>query len=165
MSSEVMDVRIGGWAWMPKAHFNDQQLRNLRRSLTIYPRKTTDIAGARDPEPIELYDEGEDWFGVPRGFYAEKRSLWHREIVDASQGDPMGEFPSLWTAEGPFAEQADMVRKLLSQLEGHQWGGVLLQAGCGVGKTNVALEVAYRLGRRTMILVHKEVFLDQWRAH
>ncbi len=40
--------------------------------------------------------------------------------------------------------------------------GAILEAGCGKGKTVMALELARRLGMKTVVLVHKSFLMDQW---
>jgi superfamily II DNA or RNA helicase len=42
--------------------------------------------------------------------------------------------------------------------------GAMLCAGCGTGKTVMAICLAARLGRRTAILVHKQFLATQWAA-
>jgi superfamily II DNA or RNA helicase len=70
---------------------------------------------------------------------------------------------STWKAEGPFAEQKDILATLQHVIAGGPWGGGILQAGCGAGKTQIGVELAHRIGRSTMILVHKEFLLRQWK--
>lgn len=43
-------------------------------------------------------------------------------------------------------------------------GGAMLCSGCGTGKTVMAIALAARLGVRTVVLVHKQFLLEQWRA-
>lgn len=160
-----MDVTISGMAWVPISAFEPHQLRNLRESLTVLPRKTTDISEAEEPQPIQLYieDERRGLFGIPRAYYLQHKTLGHREIVRVSRGNQMRPLETKFRAAGPFAEQEDMLRMLLSKVEGQPWGGMLLKAGCGAGKTVVGIEFARRLGLQTLVLVHKEFFLRQWR--
>jgi len=159
-----MRVNISGMAWLRKSELAPHQLKNLREQLTIQPRKTTDIAAAEDPEPILLYqeDEARGFFGVPRAFYLERQTLMHDEVVDVSLGEPMRELGTLWRPDGPYKEQGDVVRFLESKMADQPWGGFILKAGCGFGKSITSIELARRFGRRTLILVHKEFFLKQW---
>lgn len=160
-----MQVTISGMAWLRTSELAPHQLKNLREQLTIQPRKTTDIAAAEDPDPIYLYQEDEDrgLFGTPRAFYMERQTLMHNEVVDVSYGEPMQEgLETLWRPDGPYKEQEDALRFLESKMEHQPWGGFILKAGCGFGKTITAIELARRFGKRTLILVHKEFFLKQW---
>lgn len=155
-----MAATIAGWVWLEG--LSAVQRGNLRARLTIYPRKTTDIAGAKTPEPLLLYREDGDRFAVPRGFWATENTGRHAERIAVTYGQPMRALATRWTAEGPFAEQAEIVDVLHRKLTAQPWGGGLLEANAGTGKTNVAIELARRLGCATMILVHKEFLLQQW---
>ena len=53
-------------------------------------------------------------------------------------------------------------RHVLDKLQNDRFHGGLLTAGCGVGKTTMALHIAYELKVRTAILVHTNVLLSQW---
>lgn len=161
----MLDVTISGMAWIKAAALEPHQLANLRESLTVYPRKVTDISAVEEPQPIPLYieDERRGLFGIPRAYYLQHKTLGHREIVRVSRGNQMRPLETKFRAAGPFAEQEDMLRMLLSKVEGQPWGGMLLKAGCGAGKTVVGIEFARRLGLQTLVLVHKEFFLRQWR--
>jgi superfamily II DNA or RNA helicase len=110
-----------------------------------------------------LYSEARDTIGVPRGFFAEKNTGGHDEVLRVTDGAPMNGVKSVLRFDGPFAEQAKAIEKMIEYTDKRDWGGFLLKAGCGFGKTNTALEFAHRVGSRTLILVHKEFFLRQWR--
>jgi len=156
-------VVIDRFAWLDTNELTAQQRKNLRRSLTIHPRKTSRL-NKKDPPSILLYEERprRKMFGVPREFYSERVTGDHDEVVKVCKGKPMSDFESLYTAEGPFDEQIEIMRRLEENAEGREWGGFLFKAGCGVGKTEVALEFARRRGRKTIILVHKEFLMKQW---
>jgi len=128
----MLDVTISGMAWVKRSSLEPHQLVNLRDSLTIFPKKTTDISSAEDPEPIPLFieDERRDLFGIPRAYYLKNKSLGHNEIVRVSRGGPMGDIETLYSAVGPFKEQEDALRLLESKVEGQPWAGMLLKAGC-----------------------------------
>lgn len=163
-----MTAIISGMAWIPSGDLSEEQKQALRRSLTVYPRLTSNIAGKATPDPVMMWDEDLErgLFGVPRSYYEKKRTGAHEEIVQVSHGAPMGAFlTSLWTADGPFKEQALVLEKMLQRTRESSWGGFLIQAGCGFGKSNVSIEFAFRLGRRTIILVHKEFLMRQWASY
>ena len=41
-------------------------------------------------------------------------------------------------------------------------GGGIISLGCGQGKTVVALNIIYRLQKKTLVVVHKEFLMNQW---
>ena len=155
-------MKVDGRVWLNKRDLEQHHLRNLRSKLTIHPTVNSEFS-AEVPAPVYLYKENEHWFGVPRGFYNKTKKQDHEELVMASGGGAMSAFDSKMRFEGPYAEQGNAIDTMMRYTEENPWGGFILRAGCGFGKTNVALEFARRLGRRTLILVHKEFFLRQWR--
>jgi superfamily II DNA or RNA helicase len=155
-------------AWLDRKELEPHQISNIMEQLTIRPRRTTMLGNEGPPDPIPLYDDQPEkgLIGVPRGYYLEKKSLFHEEVVRVSVGGPMQKLETKWRApeNGPYAEQVDALRVLESKMEDRQWGGMILKAGCSFGKTATAIELARRFGRKTVILVHKEFLLRQWRA-
>ncbi|MBN2256323.1 MAG: DEAD/DEAH box helicase family protein, partial [Anaerolineaceae bacterium] len=157
-----MQVRIGGLVWLPLDDLEDNQINNIKQKLTIYPRKTFEME-KEDPPPIFMFRETNTHIGVPRYWYEKHVSRTHDEILDVSYGAPMRDLATKYKASGRFEDQENALRVMANELEDKKWGGVLLRAGCGWGKTAAALEFARRLGHRTLILVHKDFFMDQWR--
>jgi superfamily II DNA or RNA helicase len=58
-------------------------------------------------------------------------------------------------------EQVPAVDTVINALDEPGKGAVLF-APCGKGKTVMGLEILRRLGRRTLVLVHKEFLVEQW---
>ncbi|MDD5511439.1 MAG: DEAD/DEAH box helicase family protein [Dehalococcoidales bacterium] len=158
-----MHVLVSGLVWIPLDELEIHQLDNIKKRLTVYPKKTTDIMSKADPPPIFMFEETDTHIGVPRNWYRKNMTKPHDETLQISYGAPMQKLSTRYRAEGHFAEQEDAMRVYHAKMEGLKWGGFLLKASCGFGKSPVALEIARRIGRRTLIMVHKEFFLDQWR--
>jgi len=156
-------VHVDGYVWLPTGSLTQNQKNNLKNALTVWPSAATGFPGKTRPAPIMLYKEQGNRLGVAREFFRQFSKDKHEEVVNVSDGEPMSDFISLMRFEGPFAEQGKAIERMMRYTEEHEWGGFLLKAGCGFGKTNTALEFARRLGRRTLILVHKEFFLRQWK--
>lgn len=153
----------GGWVWLRKADYAPAYLNHVRRVLTCYPSSTSEHSKA-EPPPIRLYEERREVLGVPRGWFIDQDHDRAEVIERVSDGGAIhASVKSLMRFEGPFKEQGRAIEIMRDYMDDKGYGGFLLQAGCGFGKTNTALELAYRNGRRTLILVHKEFFLAQWR--
>jgi len=157
-----MKVVVSGMVWLPKSELSSQNIRNIKDRLVFRPRRTTDIGAKADPAPIYMYSDHERYLGVPRDWYLKNITKRHDEMLRVSYGSKMSDFESKYRAEGKFSEQLDALRVLEASIDGEKWGGVLLNGGCSFGKSNVGIEFARRLGRSTMILVHKEFLMDQW---
>ena len=158
-----MEVIVGGLVWLPMSELTGQQIVNLKDKLTVYPKKTTSLGNKSDPPPIFMFEERGEMLGVPRGFYRKNITKKHTEKLMVGYGTPMAKFSTKYRADGHFVEQGAVLRMFESQMEDKKWGSFLLEAGCGFGKTNLALELARRIGRRTLIIVHQEFFLMQWK--
>lgn len=155
----ALDVKIDGWAWLRRDQLGAHQLTRLRKELTLHPDTYQD-----DAPPVVLYRETPTHFGIPRAYYSENKRRPNREHLAVSDGDPMSrDIRSRMTFEGRFAEQESAIDRFLLQFKRHDYGGWILQADTGWGKTNAALELAYRHGRRTLIVVGKNFFYRQWR--
>ncbi len=163
-----MKVIISGMAWLDRSELTPRQVSNIVNRLTIQPKQTSDVADAV-PDPINLWrlDEARNLLGVPRGFYKSMSSQSNEEILRVGYGAPMRILENKARFDGPFKEQPAAIEELLQALrpsgKDDSWGGAFLQAFPAFGKTTVSLEVARRLGRRTLILVHQEFFLNQWK--
>jgi len=153
-----MKVAVRGYVWMAygdiAAHVDE-----LRRKLTVWPRNTAGVGD--DPAPIKLFRNSEHALGIPRGFYLQNRKMENEEVVQVSDGAPL-DVPTRFCASGPFAEQSKCLDVCMEVINTTPYGGFLIQAGCGWGKSSVALELARRIGQRTLIIVHKEFLMRQW---
>jgi len=150
--------------WLPLDELRQHHVDNIKRDLTIQPRKTTDIQTKENPKPIFLFEEDLERgvIGVPRQYYLERRSDDHEEVLDVSYGKPMRSLETNFRADGPYKEQDIVLDEMAQALEGKAWGGVFLRADPGFGKTIFSIEFARRMGRRTLVLVHKDFLVKQW---
>ena len=177
-----MKVRVSGMVWLPKAEIKSDVLDYFRKKLFIVPRKLGNFGGDEDikPSPILCWSETPDEFGVPRAFWFATAKGKYKYEWDLSLGNKI-DIKSNLKQEGPYAEQGEVIDKLLDYYKlvidpggrvefednydnkpfGMSLGGIF-QADPGFGKTNVALELIARLGVTTVILVHKEFLLTQW---
>ncbi len=158
-----MNIKVAGWAWLDRASLTPLQLANLKVQLTVKPRVTYVSADQPHKDPIQLFqDEPEEGrFGAPRAFVAKVAKVQHEFDDRTSDGFPICP-TTTWCAEGPFAEQEVAAQVVVNRLKPYPYGAIL-QAGCGFGKTASALEIARRLGRTTLVIVHKLFLLKQWK--
>lgn len=143
--------RLGGLLWVPESFLIGQ---NFRFRLT----KT----GRRGDAPTEVdmlvYDPEGQCVGLPR-WCCSSESLQSLGSIqdDRTLGAP-AEWSFLWDLR-PAQEQA--VSHLLPFVR-HSLGATL-EGPCGCGKTIMLIALAERLGRATLLLVHTEELLEQWR--
>lgn len=156
-----MKVRVAGWAYMPVSELTGLKLQVLKARLTVHPRKVGDHPG-EPPEPIQLFNEDKPGFiGVPRQFFfANKRD--HEIEYDFSEGRH-----DLWGGPLKFSgelreEQALALKTISGRLRTGTWGGIL-RAPPGWGKTVWSCALVAELQVPTLVVVHKEFLLTQWR--
>jgi len=161
--------------WLQRLETDRKLIEHLRRELTIIPRKPKGYGGEKvKPTPIKCYVETSAEFGVPRAFWFGSSERNYDYEWDLSFGQPIA-FPSKLRHTGTHAEQQIVIDRFMSRYDnmsspdvgdtsndiGLNLGGIF-QADTGFGKTNTALGLLHKLGRTTLILVHKEFLLKQW---
>jgi superfamily II DNA or RNA helicase len=156
-----MRVRVGDLAWLNKSELTTSALQGMKAALTIYPRKIEEYDDG-DGAPLLLYREEEDQIGVAREYFLRKAKQQHEIELDLTDGDK-----SDWPGDLRFAyslrsEQQSALAAVLGALRSGQLGGIL-KAPCGFGKTIVACALIAALRVPTLIVVHKEFLVNQWR--
>jgi superfamily II DNA or RNA helicase len=128
---------------IPKELLTPTQHHELRRKLTFTIRQEYG-----DDKEFKAWRESPNKFYVPR-FY----------------GTVYGDVPSR------IAEGKDIQLDFHGSIRPEQVGAVdaflaakcgLLELPCGFGKTIVALHLIHRVGKKTLVIVHKEFLLEQW---
>lgn len=139
---------------IPKDRVTEEGLRVLLTELTIHPKRWI----SRGPvEPVILYKETRHYYVVPRWW-----GWWRYGAPEVSLTD-VRQYPTFRERYiGPCRpNQAVMLRRCWRGFRTQ--GGGLLVAGCGAGKTNVALMLAMKAGLKTLFLAHDTDLLRQFR--
>lgn len=153
-------VHIDGWARVPKASLSETQLDELRRQLTIQPRKVGDHPGEA-PGPIYLFSETDGEFSVPRQWFLEHAADRHQISYDVTDGSL--DWPGPVEFKGTLdADQESALAMFMGAKASGNLGGIL-QAQCGWGKTVAALAIIAAFQRPTLVTVHKAFLLRQWK--
>lgn len=133
-------------------------LQEIRTELTVVPRtgggKFAGAAAAKT-SPFTVFLESPTRLYLPRVWARAKGGLGNAEVSILQDGIPLRR--ELKFVGKPYDYQTEIIEKCFT-------GGVegLLCVPCGRGKTFMAIAIAYRLGRRFMIVVDKEFLLQQW---
>lgn len=162
-SYEESPVIIDSWAWLPKHLFTSSQLTAIKGELTIYPEKMQVSANETDNGPIELFQETATRLGVAREYFLQKVTKLKYEIA-CSDGDK-STWPGDLEWDPAFVLREEQQKALDTFLRHFENGGIggLLSAPCAWGKTIWASSLIQALQVPTLVVVHKEFLMKQWK--
>jgi len=162
-----MDVILSGRAWLPLNELEPLRLTELKKRLTKTPHVPQDYRFGEEPEPVEVFQERNGFIGVPRAFFLRHARMEHKILDERTSGDPIAEerlvFEGVTSGHERFDEQTRAV-ETVERLYGSGAAGGIVQAVPAWGKTAFAIRIVCRLGRRTLVGVHKEFLAKQWAA-
>lgn len=127
------------------------QLQELRKELTVAPRVLAKFAKAA--EPFTVYLESPTRVYCPRMWSLEKFGEAEASIL--VDGQTLRE--DLEFIGKPYDYQKDICQKFIDS-----GGNGLICVPCGRGKTFMAINIAYQLKKKFLIVVDKEFLLQQW---
>ena len=138
-----------------KKNLSEAQQASIRKELTVKPfAPKTSI---QQPTPFPIYREAPKKFYVPRMFGIKK--FGEVDNYKISDGEPI----SLKFSGDMRDFQKPIVQAYIdATTSASTGGGGLLEVPCGKGKTVMALNIISRVGRKTLVIVHKEFLLNQW---
>lgn len=158
-----MKVLIDGYAWLPKAELSLTQAQALKYHLTVQPRKVGDHPGEA-PGPLHLFRETETDLGVPREFFFTRSDPKSHQLTwDISLGDKKG-----WPGDLAFGktlrdEQQQALSEVMKHFSNDMKTGGIVRAVPGWGKTVFACSLIAKMNVPTLVIVHKEFLLNQWK--
>jgi superfamily II DNA or RNA helicase len=134
---------------LEKARLSDRDVATIRRELTVAP-----VTLEMFPKRFKVYAETPTEYVVPR--------FWAQDKFEFCDVRPPA---TTWThdfvgALRPDLRQPEAAAAAMDSIERH--GGAIVNLFAGGGKTSLAIWIATELGRKTMILVHKNFLADQF---
>ena len=161
MISKISPERIltkRGYA-IVKEHYDFKTLQKCRNELNVKPFVNSDYGAQPTPYPIYLESKkklylpkfyGLENFGNPELLKITKGQLIDLTFVGTlrKQQEPVIKAFMHTCKKGPFVEKSN---------------GGIISVPCGWGKTIMALYLISKLKRKTIIVVHKEFLLNQWK--
>jgi superfamily II DNA or RNA helicase len=107
------------------------------------------------PTPFPVYRESKKKFYLPRFYGIE--TYGEPDEISISKGDKIN-----LKFKGDLRDiQKPIVNKYLNHAKEHGCG--LIEIYCGAGKTVMALNILSKIKRKTLIIVHKDFLLRQWK--
>lgn len=157
----MVDVTISGLAWVDVSSYDLDRIDKIKKSLTLKPQRTHQKQTEEQLAPIELFRQKEQLLGVPREYFMKHRTVEHRPVYRVSPGRPWAFRPQSNPKYAMRDDQPDAIRAAFERLK-PPFGGCIIQAPTGWGKTIVATEIARQIALLTVILVPTTKLLDQW---
>ena len=122
--------------------------------LTVCPRADTTFSDEK-PVPFPVYRDTKTHWIVPYHWAQKKNYIYKQPPRPEPNPIHIHFLGTLY----PFQQRViDTVLPVMREK-----GGGVLQLVCGMGKTICALYIAAQLGVKTLVLVHKEFLVDQWK--
>ena len=141
-----------------KADLTAPELEALRKELTMVPKDTMGGGGGGGGSgEFTVYRESANKIYVPKYFGLRRFGAPQRRTI------PEGAPTTLRFAGSMRPEQLQPASVFIEAARDPMRMGGILSLPCGAGKTVIALHIVATLGRKTLIVVHKDFLLNQWR--
>ena len=137
-----------------KTAFDSKVIKEIKNELTVNPYTYGDF-GTKNEKKFSLYMESPNSLYLPR-FYALDK-LGPPKINKLSEGSSI----NLSFHGSLRSEQIPIVD--LYHTSAKDIGGGLISLKCGGGKTVLALYILSLLKKKTIVVVHKDFLMTQWR--
>lgn len=137
-----------------KKELNSSLIKEIKSDLTVNPFTYGDF-GDKNEKRFSLYMESPNSLYLPR-FYAQEK-FGNAQTVKIKEGDKIN-----ITFNGSLRKEQEPIVNLYMK-QAKQSGGGLISLKCGGGKTVLALHIIYLLKVKTIVVVHKDFLMTQWR--
>ena len=128
-------------------------INELKKELTVVPHQTFKIVNIK-PTKFAVYQENEKYISIPRFYGLNKIGIPKENKIE--KGTPI----QIIFNSQLKPNQIEITNTTIKHID--TYGGGLICAGCGVGKTVMGLYLACHYKVKTLIIVHKTFLLNQW---
>jgi len=136
-----------------KLNKKDKSYNKIKTTLTVKPKLNETFINKEEIDAIENYDEDDDSIYIPR-YYAQSIYNTNLSPTESCKKINIKFTGNLWEYQKHIVDKCHHIFK--------NTGGGIIQAGCGSGKTTMAIKTICDLGVKTLIIVHKTFLLNQW---
>ena len=149
--------------WVLKEEIGAKAEADLKKELTMVPKTTSSMPTPMGAPPVsfEVWRESATKLYVPKYFGLTRFGVPPAEQVAVDPGFPLGD--GVKFACSLREEQKVPIKSFLDAARDPSKAGGILSLPCGFGKTVMALHLIVELGVKTMVIVHKDFLLNQWR--
>jgi superfamily II DNA or RNA helicase len=137
-----------------KCELSQKELKDIKKDLTVNPYVVGDFGNGNEKR-FSLYMESPNSIYIPRFYAFEKYGKPDKSKMDEGVDIDISFNGSLRTEQEPII---DLYKKACLEK-----GGGLISLKCGGGKTVLALYIISMLKKKTIVVVHKDFLMTQWR--
>ena len=138
----------------------------MKEELTKTPRVPRDFKTEDGADPVECFEERDDFLGVPRQYFFDRAQKDHDIQDSRTTGRVIDQdrcaFLGATSGHERWDEQTEAVDFIRKAFALGDVGGIV-QAVPAWGKTAFAIRLICSLGFKTFIGVHKDFLTEQWR--
>ena len=135
-----------------KSFFKPSELESIKAELTVKPNLPGDYGNVE--EPFKVFLESKEYLYIPKKFGIEKFGDSEHNIL------PKGTDINVTFNLNLKEEQKIPAEKTIQSYKEN--GGGILSLPCGFGKTILGCYFISQLGKKTLVIVHKEFLMNQW---
>jgi superfamily II DNA or RNA helicase len=141
---------------IPKSQLSKSKLKELKEELHVIPKQYEDFKDESKDPSFDVFIEDDDTITVPKYYGLEhfgkplKDELYNGRKIDIKFIGDLRDY------QKPIAD--------LIQTSFDDKGGGLISLPCGRGKTILAINSIVRRGVKTLVIVHKEFLINQWKT-
>lgn len=157
-NNKPIDKKITRFGYIiNKKSLSDNKLDEVRQDLTVKPYKPGNFGFKKKDDSFPVYVENGDYIGVPKYYGLEKFGE-----PDINRLDTYNYPKCDMKFTGKLRPRQEIiVQNVLKGYDEHYNGGLLV-AGCGSGKTLLAIYIACHFGLKTLFIVHKNFLKNQF---
>lgn len=137
-----------------KSNYSVKELQQIRDELTVKPHSSHNTYVKSFP----IYRESDKKLYIPRYYGLNKYKDVTVENKLSKGIDINLKFKGLL-----YEYQHNIINKYIKHVTKHGTGGGLLDVEPGKGKTVMALNIISIIKKKTLVVVHKEFLMDQWK--
>lgn len=137
-----------------KSELTQKELKDIKKDLTVNPFVIGDFGNGSEKR-FSLYMESPNSIYIPRFYAYENYGKPTKSKMDEGQDIDIVFNGSLRKEQDPIIE---LYKKACEEK-----GGGLISLKCGGGKTVLALYIISMLKKKTIVVVHKDFLMTQWR--
>lgn len=155
MAAPVLRTAVSARGYsIVKEDLGEKRLSELKNELTV---EKFVVDAAMKPRPFTVFMESATKIYVPKAYGLNKFGLPKADRL------PEGEDIDLEFAGSLRKEQHDPVNTFLHIARDPQRGGGVISLPCAAGKTVLSIYILCALKKKTLIVVHKDFLLQQWK--